>query len=341
MSNPTKALARWACVLLSLIAIASATGCAQNDPAPAVGANDEISVFINTSRDGPVAGELRRLFAYPIEVVGSEDAFRLDFIPFDQFRIHRQVKNQIFAVDLSRDDDLARALPGMLGGAGKRRLAERKPFLFIAPDAWATGQTTLFAAAWSADDLHRLFAESDSTALRREYERSVTAGLVQTMFGLGEETVLPREVGRKYGWTIRLMGGFFGADDPDRKFVKFNAADPVRLLLVHWLDRRVPLDEESWTPVLSSILDLYNDGDFVLAERTVVYPETFQDQPALKWEGVWQNEKYVIGGPFRAYAFHRGERSFVLVGQVFNPGQDKVPALRQLEAMMTTFRLVD
>ncbi len=334
------ASARGAVLVLALGAVLLTAGCTENEPALAVGANDEISVFINTPRNGPVADELRRLFAYPVEVVGPEDAFRLDFVPFDRFNIHRQVKNQIFAVDLSRDDELAKALPGMLGNAGTQRLEAHKPFMFIAADAWATGQTTFFAAAWSREDLYHLLADADSTQLRRDYERSVTAGLVKTMFGLGEEKTLPREVGRKYGWTIRLLNNFFGADDPEHEFVKFNATDPVRLLLVHWLDRKVPMDVESWDPILNGILELYNDGDFVLADRTVVYPDIFQGEPALKWEGVWQNEKYVIGGPFRAYAFHRGDRSYILVGQVFAPGQDKVPALRQLEAMMSTFRLV-
>jgi hypothetical protein len=109
--------------------------------------------------------------------------------------------------------------------------------------------------------------------------------------------------------------------------VKFNAADPVRLILVHWLDRRVPLDVDAWTPILNGILELYNDGDFVLDERTEVFAAAFQGEPALKWEGVWQNEKYVIGGPFRAYAFHRGDRSYVLVGRRrrhLTPARDQV-----------------
>jgi hypothetical protein len=78
----------------------------------------------------------------------------------------------------------------------------------------------------------------------------------------------------------------------------------------------------------------------VLHERTRVFPDTFQDAPALKWEGIWQNDKYVIGGPFRAFAFHRDGASYLLTGIVFAPGQDKVYALRQVEALMKTFRLV-
>jgi len=71
-----------------------------------------------------------------------------------------------------------------------------------------------------------------------------------------------------------------------------------------------------------------------------VYTRAFQGAPGLRWEGVWQNEKYVIGGPFRAFACHRNGDSFLMVGLVYAPGQDKMPALRQVEAMISTFRMV-
>lgn len=324
-----------------LVPALSGVGCGKHKSAGAVGANNQVSVFCNEPRDGRVAATIQRLFAYPVEVVGKQDAFRLDFVPFERFHVHQYVKNQVFAVNLSRGDDLARALPKLLGNAGKVRLGSRKPFFFIAQDAWATGQTSLFAAAWSESDLYRLLAQADSTRLRRDYENSVVRGLTKTMFDLGERKDLPAQVAGKYGWTMRLLENFHGSEDPKQNFVKFNSNEPVRLILVHWVDKSLALIPEIWNPILSEILKRYNDEDFFLPERTEIFPEPFQGQPALKWEGVWQNEKYVIGGPFRAFAFHRGKRSFLLVGQVYNPGGEKVQLLRQVEALMTTFRIVD
>ena len=327
--------------LAVLLVFPAAAGCGKHKPAGAVGANNQISVFCNEPRRGRVAETIRQIFAYPVEVVGKQDAFRLDFVPFRDFRIHQYVKNQIFVVNLSRGDDLAKALPRLLGKAGKERLRARKPFFFLAQDAWATGQTSFFAAAWSEEDLYRLLAQADSTRLRRDYENSVVRGLTLTMFSLGERKDLPAQVARKYGWTMRLLEDFYGSEDPEGNFVKFNSNEPVRLVLVHWVNEELPLRPAVWKPILDRILKKYNDGDSVFAERTRTFPEPFQGRPALRWEGVWQNEKYVIGGPFRAVAFHRGGRSFLLVGQVYNPGGDKVHLLRQVEALMATFRIVD
>jgi hypothetical protein len=322
------------------VVLLATTACPRHEPVSAVGPNDEISVLTNTDPKGAVAEELRRLLAYPVEVVGREDAFRLDFIPYHRFEIHRHVKNQLFAVDLSGNDDLARALPRMLESVAEDKLTAKEPFLLLLRDLWGTGQTSLFAVAWSGADLRRLLAESDSTQLRRSFENAVVDGLEKTIFLLGEERVLSAQIAQQYGWTMRLSPGFFAAEDPKGNMVKFNADEPVRLLMVHWREGELPLETGTWNPILSEILDVYNDGDLFLPERTNIFEDEFQGTPALKWEGVWQNEKYVIGGPFRAFAFHRQGTSYLLIGIVFNPGSSKVYLLRQVEALLGTFRLV-
>jgi hypothetical protein len=330
-------------LLLTILVLFS--GCGHRKPPGAVGANDEVSVFTNTPRGGAVADTIEHVYAFPIQVgptitKGSEPAFRLDFPSYSRFATYKYVKNQIFAVNLSRDDDLAHDLPGMLGKAGRDRIKAHAPFRLLARDRWASGQTTLFAVAWSDTALLHLFTGADSTRLRQDYIRAVAEGLTQTMFGLGEEKELTDQVAREYGWTLRLLKGFYAAEDPKHDFVKFNAADPVRLILVHWVDEKVPLDADSWDPMLSNILKVYNDGDFFMPSLTKVRTVQFQGRPALRWDGIWQNEKYVIGGPFLAYAFQRGERSYLLIGQVFAPGSEKVPMLRQVDAMLHTFQLV-
>ena len=155
------------------VVLLTTTACPPHEPVSAVGPNDEITVLTNADPEGATADELRRLLAYPVEVVGREDAFRLDFIPYHQFEIHRHVKNQLFAVDLSGDDDLARALPRMLTSVVEDKLTAREPFLLLLRDLWATGQTSLFAVAWSGADLRRLLAEADSTQLRRSFESKI------------------------------------------------------------------------------------------------------------------------------------------------------------------------
>ena len=336
----TTAVPRTLGASVAFLAIVALPGCGREDLVSAVGPNDEISVFTNTPPGGPVAREIARIYGYEVEVVGREPSFYPELVPYVRFDGHKHVKNQIFAVDLSGDDRLARDMPGIVKRVDAGKLRTREPFRLMVRDLWAFGQTTLIAAAWSGEDLLRLLAESDSASLRFQFETAVAENLPRTMFAMGEDRSLPARLAREFGWTMRLLPGFLATSDRDKNVVKLNAPDPVRLVFVHWVDGAVPLEESSWSGTLERLLDVYNDGDYVLADRTDARSTHFQGEPAVRWEGVWQNDKYVMGGPFRAYAFQRGGRSFLLVGLVFAPGHEKVPILRQLEGLFRTFRPV-
>jgi hypothetical protein len=136
---------------------------------------------------------------------------------------------------------------------------------------------------------------------------------------------------------VRLPEGYVGSPEVDARCAAFRAEGPSRRILVHWQDELVPLDRGRMDPILSRVLSRWDDGDALLAERTTVEPARFQEAPALAWKGVWQNEVHAIGGPMRAVGFHRGSRTYLLVGMIFSPGREKMATMRQMEAILETF----
>jgi hypothetical protein len=324
--------------LLPLLIALLLAGCSYEAPG-AVGSNGDVSVFMNIPRGGGVERAVRRVFGHKVNTVFPETAYYLDFVSFsEKYGVHRHFKNHLYLVNLSRDDRLSRTVPGLIGVEGRRRMGEGKPFRLLVRDLHAVGQTALFLVGRSEEDLLGLLPPSEEAAIRREFERAVVEGLVHTNYSLGEELELPQEVAARFGWTLRLPEGYYGAVDAANRFVKFNAASPVRLVLVHWMDEVLPLSAEAWNPIMDRVLFVYNDGDVVEPENTVSYPYRFQGGPAMRWEGVWQNEKYVIGGAFRAVAFTRDDRSYLMLAMVYIPAQDKLPTLRQVDAVLETFR---
>jgi len=324
----------------TILVVLLLVSCGERDLLRAVGPNGEISVFMNVPSDGPLAETLHGVFSREINVVSREEAFYLDIVSFDEFRVHRSVKNQIFAVDLSRDDALARAVPGMIGAAARRHLRDHRPFRLLVRDHFAEGQTSLFILGWSEADLVQAVSEVDGLDLLRRFDDTVVHALVKTMYSLGEQTVVPRQLAQEFNWTVRLPLGYYTVTHPEGNFVKFNTQKPDRLLLVHWEDGKLPLDTATWDPIMARILDVYDDGDFVEAVDTQSYLFPDRGAQSLRWEGVWQNEKYTIGGGFRARAFHLGGRSFLCIAIVYSPGGEKLPYLRQLEAIEATLKAV-
>ena len=329
----------WFCLCAAAPLLAACPGIEKSG---AQGSSREISVFANVPRDGDAYRRMEDIFEYEINAVRPEQFFILDPAPFDQFNVHRQFKNQLFLVDLSQDDDLARSVPGYLGERGRELMRSGDPFTLLVRDTWALGQSTLYLVAHSRPQLEAMLDSTNAEALRRQFETSVYEALGETLYTMGDNESLSRRTAREYGWHLRLLPEFKAVADPEGNFVKFDAKDPVRLLLVHWLPgRELPLDPEDWRPHLDRILDRYNDKDYISDPDTRVFPTTFQDRPAIKWEGVWQNDKYTIGGAFRAYGFHRGGTSYLLVTMIYNPAGDKVPPLIQTEAILRTFKVLD
>jgi hypothetical protein len=114
--------------------------------------------------------------------------------------------------------------------------------------------------------------------------------------------------------------------------------EPKRWLRIHYgPSGDAPQRSEEWLALRDSLLFAERNGDRVLAERAGAGPGDFQGEPCVLLEGIWQNERYLMGGPFRSYGLLRGKRYYLIDLSVYHPPAGKLPALRQLMAIATTF----
>jgi len=84
----------------------------------------------------------------------------------------------------------------------------------------------------------------------------------------------------------------------------------------------------------------YYDGDQIEWRRPFEADTVaFADGTALRLSGWWANERLLGGGPFRLYCFAvpEQERVYLVDGSLFAPGMDKVPLMRNLDAIARTF----
>ena len=65
----------------------------------------------------------------------------------------------------------------------------------------------------------------------------------------------------------------------------------------------------------------------------------FNSRYAIRLDGVWQNEKHVMGGPFRSYGFYdeNDGRLYMIDLAVYAPGERKYQYIRQLDGIASTF----
>ncbi len=119
---------------------------------------------------------------------------------------------------------------------------------------------------------------------------------------------------------------------------------PDRFFLVYQEPAPRTLDPWQLLDLRDALTRVYYDGDFVLRDTTTLrFQEgAFLGQPARVIYGVWQNNRRVLGGPFKLIAFNYRDRFFLVDIGVFAPDLDhKMPFIFRTEAFLRSMRVLD
>jgi hypothetical protein len=324
-------LALCACLL-----VMSSGGCSPRK-LPALGPANQLTVITNLRVEDEGVELLKSAFTKPVVTVDEENAYAFEILPAGMLHKHRNSRNLLLLADLSRNDALSKKVRGLLGKEEADRLARGPGDFVVLSNKEALGQMIAVVAAPDRGSLikvvrewgERLFAEVDSTVVERTKD---------VLYLQGEQSSMSRYLSSKYGWSLRIPKGFRVAEDEKGRLVKLVASEPARLLFVHWGSAgENPLDADECLKLRSKLAWTYYDEDVIEKTMTSASPATFLGREALRIQGVWQNEKHVIGGPFFSICFHDRDRFYMIDCVVFAPGMDKASFLKQLEALAQTF----
>jgi len=145
---------------------------------------------------------------------------------------------------------------------------------------------------------------------------------------------------------MRVQHDYYVAvDSSELNYVWLRRFNPQRWISVYWEPVKDPsvLSKQWMLEKRHGIIRSFYDGDYVYEDENIKVQKKvvdFNDRFAIRLDGVWQNEKHVMGGPFRSYAFYNESdgRLYLIDLAVYAPGQRKHQYLRQLEGIASTFR---
>jgi hypothetical protein len=173
-------------------------------------------------------------------------------------------------------------------------------------------------------------------------EDAVVELLVRNLYRAGEIEGARGRMRRLWGWGVRVpveweVDDRFAAEG----FVRVWRDAPVKQLFVAWEPGRVERTPAEWLARRDELTFRFYDEDRVSPEHAAAAPDStpFGDD-GIRLEGLWINDKYVIGGPFEAWAFYcpEDDRTYLLDLSVYAPDRSKRPLMRTLEALIRTFR---
>ena len=325
-------------VLLTALALLGC-GCS-HEKLPALGPSNLLTIVTNLSPDDPAIQAVKAAFTRPVVSVEEESRYSFEVHGAAGLARQRDSRNLVLVADLSRRDEVSRKVREVLGRDRAAGLLKRAGWVVL-PNVEALGQTMVVVAGSDGAGILR-FLEAEAGELYARADSMVTQRAVDIVYMHGEDRAMSRYLESKNGWTVRIPKGFRAAEDRKNGVVKLVSADnqePARLFLAYWTPSRSSAPDPDYCLKLRARLAwLYYDGDRADPVSTSVSRTTFHGRKAVRIEGIWQNEKHLIGGPFFTVCFVDKGRLYLLDGVVFAPGMDKSPWLRQLEALMLTFK---
>jgi hypothetical protein len=324
-------------ILVVLLSCVLGLSC-QEQMIAAFGSNSGITI-VTTPRCEEIAKDLAASLEREIVTVQYERAYDVTLITTGDVKNHDSRKNIIVIDFLEPENRLSKTILDLAGGA-REDVRAGKTAIFHREDRWAMGQVVVGITAPTKAALGELVT-GRSEDIFKYIERVVQARLNRAIFNAGEQELVTERLASTYGWSLRLPPRY----EVDEKYaaervIKILQDKPARMITVYWEDGDWGEPEATCVERKRMLAWKYWDEDEIVEDALEVSGGTFVGAPAVHLTGTWENKKYVIGGSFTSYCFTCPDcgRNYFIDAAVFAPGFDKLPLMRELEAILVTFK---
>lgn len=330
----TGALA-WSTAALLILGVAGCSG----PVVTAAGESDDL-VIIHDEGAARAGEALRAVMESPVAWLAEERAFRTTMGAPGRFRSFTNRRHLL--------------LLGIWGEGGVERLIRRRieglerdelPQLVLVEDIWAKGQVVGVLVGRNEKELLTHIEERGPEILQRFESASVERFAVNLRYRASESGI-GEALADRYGWSLSPPKGYdlFGTDT-EEGFAFFRRTGPDRTISVFWQEGEAAHASEEFAIAKRAELGRrYFEGDEIEWRRGLAVDAVeFAGRPAVRLSGWWANRTLVGGGPFRTYCFYepRDGRVYLVDVSLFAPGLDKVPLMRNLDAVARTFGPAD
>ena len=220
----------------------------------------------------------------------------------------------------------------------------------VGKDKWAIGQTLFYMYAGSEDVLTKTIV-NNFTAVAKRINESDRRAIEATIYQLGENKKLRREVKEKMGIDIRLPGDYFQALHKDSTMWLRRETDVLSAnIFIHKMKytNKAQLSKAGIKEIrdqlgkyVSTDIDgtymRTNDVDLPIITKIV----TIDNKYSIEARGIWDIVNDYMGGPFISYIIHdqdKGELLF-LDGFIHAPSKKKRDYMQQLEFILSNVKL--
>lgn len=300
-----------------------------------VGKSSEILVVTdNTGQWNSMIGDSIINF-FSREVPGlpqPEPMFTLVNIPVDAFNNVYKKNRNIFIADIDASFE--------------------KPVVETKKDLWAKPQRVIKITAATEEGFISEFENNKDVFmelyLRNERERVINA------FKSTEKIIIANDLKEQFGIYLTIPSGFnIATKAKDFLWIRKETVEYSQGIIIYTYnyDDTLVFKHENIVSKMDQITKEFIPGSVENSFMQVAHDYNepvmkrvnFNDNFAVEARGLWKVENDFMGGPFVSYSLvdQRDQKVLTLDAYVYAPGEEKRDLLRQLEAILHTFRFVD
>ncbi len=319
--------------------------CSENRMIPAVGPYSDVWFFTEQGIQSEPVREFVEMLTNPIPYAfEDENEFDVFVRNHEQFRGNRDRKNLVLYTRVDQRGGMLSQMQRMLGKDILARVRRERKLVLYRNDLFARDQDVYFLLAADAEAEKEILGRMGAT-LRQRMRESTRDRYRDYLLRNRENKGGGKYLQRRYGFTLRFPGEYHLLQErPDLGAIELHRGEPSRALGVFWTKEfdGVPSMADS-TDLMAfrlQVVDSLYNGDYMLPEDNRFSEAEVAGRPAVRVQGIWQNERDMTGGPFVTYFMHDKARDRLIAIDllIYAPGQAKHPYMRELEALASTLR---
>jgi hypothetical protein len=314
-----------------------------------IGPYDRVIVFGNTDLYEMTIDSIRKYMGDERELPIREYMFEYEYRSIKDFKKFRQYRNIMFLISNESENEYNQLTEALLSSQAKQGVEDNQYNMFLTKDLYAENQSVLILAANKDSDLKEVIGEQvNRLTTYDDFKASVMKRYSdEVVYGYNHVEATAQSLMRQHGYSIdhsKFYKAFDNKTGVDSNIVSFFAPAPLRYYFVKFYE---DVEDKS----ISGYLDLRDlthkmhfEGDLVDRENQI-YVDTLivNDLEFIKIQSTYmtfdEDGRIIGGGPCITYILNDGNRTYILDGSVFKPGNRKSMELLQLEIIMRTFQL--
>jgi hypothetical protein len=351
-------------LIIFLLVLSIATSCTlseknrvENLPTATGKPGDVIIILDSIQWNGELGNELRKIFRQ--EVAGlprEEPLFDLIYVyPRKGYTLLTQIRNLVFVFTLDQQTAGSQIMRANFSEETIYKIrTDSTFFLATSKDEYSRGQEVMYLFSDTQENLIKHLRKNGNRIqdfFNTVEKRRITATLNKTTTTKGVTELLRKE----NNLEIRVPFGFKLADKQnDFVWLRLMDARVDKNIVIAWKDyvseyQLLPDSLVVWRNEIARnylFEDPENSDSYLVTETSVPFKPlkatqvNFNSNFAMELRGLWKTNTNTMGGPFISYGLvdEQQHRLYYIEGFCYSPGKDQRETIRELEAILWTFK---